>query len=173
MYVVSKEDKYPERNVALLMTAGDDREATFDHAVQFYHVFAEALGWKDLGTCLAGGCIGGEGERRIDERHLKEAYELEEKNWIWLWKGYGRKEMRAYLKESVEQRLEDEQKRKDLISGISHDLRTPLTSIRGYVEGLLDGIADTPRKERKIFCLSGQGLSILPQQTDVTAVRWR
>lgn len=38
--------------------------------------------------------------------------------------------MRVYLKESVEQRLEDEQKRKDLISGISHDLRTPLTSIR-------------------------------------------
>ena len=57
--------------------------------------------------------------------------------------------MRAYLKESVEQRLEDEQKRKDLISGISHDLRTPLTSIRGYVEGLLDGIASTPEKQEK------------------------
>lgn len=79
LYAVSKEDKYPERNVALLMTAGDDRETTFDHAVQFYHVFAEALGWKDLGTCLAGGCIGGEGERRIDERYLKEAYEFGKK----------------------------------------------------------------------------------------------
>lgn len=58
--------------------------------------------------------------------------------------------MRAYLKESVEQRLEDEQKRKDLISGISHDLRTLLTSIRGYVEGLLDGIASTPENRRNI-----------------------
>ncbi len=32
---VSKEDKYPKRSVALLMTAGDDEESTFQHAVQF------------------------------------------------------------------------------------------------------------------------------------------
>lgn len=55
-------------------------------------------------------------------------------------------EMRSFLKESVQQRLEDEKRRKDLITGISHDLRTPLTSISGYVDGLLDGIADTQEK---------------------------
>ena len=55
-------------------------------------------------------------------------------------------EMRAYLKESVDQRLRDEKRRKDLIRGISHDLRTPLTSIIGYLDGLTDGIADTPEK---------------------------
>lgn len=53
-------------------------------------------------------------------------------------------EMRVHLKESVEQRLKDEQRRKDLITGISHDLRTPLTSISGYVDGLLEGMANTP-----------------------------
>lgn len=74
LYAVSKEDKYPKRNVALVMTAGDDEESTFQHAVQFYHVLVDALGWNDLGTCLAGGCTGGEGERHIDEKHLQAAY---------------------------------------------------------------------------------------------------
>lgn len=58
-------------------------------------------------------------------------------------------DMRAYLQESVRQRLEDEKSRKDLITGISHDLRTPLTSISGYLDGLLDGIADTPQKQER------------------------
>ena len=55
-------------------------------------------------------------------------------------------EMRAYLQESVQQRLKDEKRRRDLITGISHDLRTPLTTIMGYLDGLLEGIADTPEK---------------------------
>lgn len=58
-------------------------------------------------------------------------------------------EMRAYLKESVEQRLKDEQRKKDLITGISHDLRTPLTSISGYLDGLMEGIANTPEKRQR------------------------
>lgn len=60
-------------------------------------------------------------------------------------------EMRTYLQESVNRRLEDEQKQRDLIAGISHDLRTPLTSICGYLDGLTDGIADTPEKQRRYF----------------------
>lgn len=58
-------------------------------------------------------------------------------------------DMRAYLQESVEQRLKDEKRRRDLITGISHDLRTPLTSIIGYLDGLLEGIADTPDKRTR------------------------
>ena len=57
--------------------------------------------------------------------------------------------MRKYLKESVELRQQDEKRRKDLIAGISHDLRTPLTSVCGYVDGLLDGLADTPEKQER------------------------
>ena len=56
-------------------------------------------------------------------------------------------EMRVYLQESVQQRLKDEKRRRNLITGISHDLRTPLTTIMGYLDGLLDGIADTPEKQ--------------------------
>lgn len=54
--------------------------------------------------------------------------------------------MRIKLKDSVHTQLKYEDNRKMLISSISHDLKTPVTSIKGYVEGILDGIADTPDK---------------------------
>ena len=47
-----------------------------------------------------------------------------------------------------EQRLKNEKARTDMVTGISHDLRTPLTSIRGYIKGVLDGVADTPEKKK-------------------------
>lgn len=58
-------------------------------------------------------------------------------------------EMRLRLKDSVESQLKYEEDRKQLVVGISHDLRTPLTAIKGYVEGLRDGIANTPEKQKK------------------------
>lgn len=55
-------------------------------------------------------------------------------------------EMRLQLKESVEMRLQYEENRKELISNISHDLKTPVTAIKGYIEGIMDGVADSPEK---------------------------
>ncbi|MGB8273145.1 MAG: HAMP domain-containing protein, partial [Priestia megaterium] len=53
-------------------------------------------------------------------------------------------EMRRKLKSSVELQIQYEDNRKQLLSSISHDLRTPITSIVGYVEGIQDGVANTP-----------------------------
>lgn len=58
-------------------------------------------------------------------------------------------EMRLKLKSQIEQNMQYEKDSKELISNISHDLKTPMTSIKGYVEGLMDGVADTPQKQER------------------------
>jgi len=58
-------------------------------------------------------------------------------------------EMRARLKQSIKVQLQYEENRKELISNISHDLKTPITAIKGYIEGIRDGVADTPEKTSK------------------------
>ena len=55
-------------------------------------------------------------------------------------------EMRRRLKESAEEKLASEQENKNLISNIAHDLKTPITAVKGYAEGIIDGVANTPEK---------------------------
>lgn len=58
-------------------------------------------------------------------------------------------DMRLRVKESIEERNKADQQQKEVVAGIAHDLRTPLTSVKGYMEGLRDGIADTPEKQSR------------------------
>ncbi len=58
-------------------------------------------------------------------------------------------DMRLRLKESAEEKIEREKQNKELISNISHDLKTPITAIKGYSQGLLEGVADNPEKQMK------------------------
>lgn len=55
-------------------------------------------------------------------------------------------EMRIRLKENAEEKVQYDKESKELISNISHDLKTPITAIKGYVEGILDGVASSPEK---------------------------
>lgn len=58
-------------------------------------------------------------------------------------------DMRRRLKETMEEKLQYDKENKELISNISHDLKTPITAIKGYAEGILDGVADTPERQDK------------------------
>ncbi len=93
-------------------------------------------------------------------RKLEEAIrEIEEGNLAFTMDTSGRDElseltrsyerMRTRLLEDASDKLRAESDEKMLISNIAHDLRTPLTAIQGYSEGLLDGVADTPEKRAR------------------------
>lgn len=58
-------------------------------------------------------------------------------------------EMRRRLQETSEEKLQYDNENRALISNITHDLKTPVTAIKGYAEGIMDGVADTPEKQEK------------------------
>lgn len=55
-------------------------------------------------------------------------------------------EMRQQLKTSQQHEQFLKTERSMILANLSHDLKTPITSIKGYVKGIQDGVADTPEK---------------------------
>lgn len=60
-------------------------------------------------------------------------------------------DMQRHILDEQEKNRKYEKARTDMIAGISHDLRTPLTAIRGTIKGLMDGIASSPEKRSKFL----------------------
>ncbi|RKN80740.1 sensor histidine kinase [Paenibacillus ginsengarvi] len=75
-------------------------------------------------------------------------------------------EMRVRLKHSIGLQLQYEENRKELLSSISHDLKTPITAIKGCVEGIMDGIADTPEKREKYMRMIYKKATDMDRQID-------
>lgn len=76
LYAIAVRDAYPHKDSILLMTAGDDNFWTFEQPISYYSFVTKAIGWKNIGMCLAGGCKSDLKNKIIDERFLNQAYEL-------------------------------------------------------------------------------------------------
>jgi len=74
--------------------------------------------------------------------------------------------MRGRLEENRHLRQRYEADRRDLIAHIAHDLKTPVTAINGYVQGILDGVASTPEKQRQYLEVIGAKARELDRRTD-------
>lgn len=89
-----------------------------------------------------------EAARNIKEGNLDFTVEVDRKDEIGeLCKSF--EEMRQRLKDNAEEKLNAEKENKALISNIAHDLKTPITAVKGYAEGIIDGVADTSEKQEK------------------------
>ena len=105
-----------------------------------------------------------EGAKRIKEGNLKEEIiyhgDSEFENVCQMFN-----EMQKTILEDQKQREQNEAARKDMVTGISHDLRTPLTSIQGYIKGILDGIADTEEKQQMYLKTAYQSTKEMKYET--------
>ncbi len=60
-------------------------------------------------------------------------------------------EMQEHITEANAEKESYEKVRVEMVAGISHDLRTPLTAIRGTIKGIKDGVAATPELREKFL----------------------
>jgi signal transduction histidine kinase len=65
------------------------------------------------------------------------------------------------LETSIKRQAEIEQERRFFISAIAHDLRTPLFTLRGYLEGLEQGIAETPESTARYIAICQDQAGVL------------
>ena len=74
-------------------------------------------------------------------------------------------EMQDRLRDNINKNIIYEQSRREMVAGISHDLRTPLTAIKSYVKGLKDGVAQTEEKRQSyldvIYLKTGEMESLI------------
>lgn len=56
------------------------------------------------------------------------------------------------LKRDIEKKEQIDEMRKEFLSNVSHELKTPIALIQGYAEGLNEGINDDDAESRRFYC---------------------
>lgn len=80
LYAISVDDTSPSKDTVLLMTAGDDKDTTFEQPLHYFWLISQVLGENEKGVYLAGGCTGcGKPAREISKEHLEDTFILFEK----------------------------------------------------------------------------------------------
>ncbi len=100
--------------------------------------------------------IGGELDVEMPDEGEGEVYELH----------LALEQLRVKLKDSVYYERKFDENRQFLVSSISHDLKTPVTAIRGYIEGILDGVASTDEKREKYLREALQKIDLMHTMID-------
>jgi len=78
----------------------------------------------------------------------------------------GFEKMRIRLKDSMRMQEKAEAERRAMMASVTHDLKTPITSIIGYAEGVLDGVAESPEKiceYMAVICKKARSLQALSE----------
>lgn len=63
-------------------------------------------------------------------------------------------DMQKHLKEETEKNKRYQESKLEMINGINHDIRTPLTAVKGYIKGIQDGIANTDEKRKQYLSIA-------------------
>lgn len=92
----------------------------------------------------------GQGAKRIRENKLTEAiYYQGDAEFEEICHTFN--DMQIHLLEEQEKNRKYEKARTEMIAGISHDLRTPLTAIRGSIKGIIDGVVKEENQKEKFL----------------------
>ena len=75
-------------------------------------------------------------------------------------------EMTALLERTEAEQRESERSRRELIAWVSHDLQTPLTSIRAVIEALADGMIDDPETTERYLATAKRQVESLSSLID-------
>lgn len=90
---------------------------------------------------------------------------------VWgLWSTARRREERLAMRAELDKKLSLIRSRDDLIAGLSHQLRTPLTAISGYAQALLDMPDDRELQTEGLVVIDGQATELARMVDDLVVM---
>ncbi len=142
-----------------------------DLYARFHQALDEALLWALLGAGLAAAAVSGFVTLRLTRplramvratQHIAAGHYQER---VPLFGSVDRPdeltELALHFNRMAEHLARSEERRRQLIGDVAHELRTPLTTIKGYLEGLTDGVLPPERETYLLICQEAERMSRL------------